>query len=178
MNYKVTAFDLKLALLRYFRFQRQWICVDEFCKADVVVDTGKDILEVEVKVGKGDLENNEAYKLEKHSAYRGGHSYRLFHPNRFYFCVPESLVKSTMGICEKLNPNYGIIAFNPYVFERHIQWGYLRPHHECLRMARTGKRLHDEYASCQKAMAMRASSKIITILEAEFHKHLQNSKGD
>ena len=52
MDYKVTAFDLKLALLDYFRFLRQWVCVDEFRGADVIADTGKDIIEVEVKVGK------------------------------------------------------------------------------------------------------------------------------
>lgn len=177
MSYKVTAFDLKLALLDYFRFERQWVCVDEFCKADIVADTGKDIIEVEVKVGKGDLENNEAYKT-KHFAYRMGRQYRQLHPNRFYFCVPESLVTSAIGVCENLNPKYGVVAFNVAVFERHLRWKYKQPHRGCLRMARTAKRLHDGYASCQKAIAMRTSSKIITLLEHEFKRNLLERNKD
>ena len=42
---KVTSFHLKLALLEYFRFERRWIAVDEFRKADVIADTGKKVIE-------------------------------------------------------------------------------------------------------------------------------------
>lgn len=178
MSYKVTAFDLKLALLRYFRFERQWICVDEFQRADVFADTGKDTIEVEVKVNKGDLENNECYKVGKHYRYRIGRSYNFINPNLFYFCVPETLVKSAEIVCEKLNPKYGIIAFNPYVFERHLQWEYKIPHRECLRMARSAKRLHESYANHQQAIAMRTSSKIVSLMATEFQKQIQNLEGD
>ena len=51
-DYKVTAFDLKLGLLQYFRFKRGWVCVDEFRGADIIVDTGKDIIEIETKITK------------------------------------------------------------------------------------------------------------------------------
>lgn len=178
MDYKVTAFDLNLALLQYLRFERQWVCVDEFRRADVVADTGKDIIEIEIKVDKGDLENKECYKTSKHHYYRIGRSHNLFNPNRFYFCVPEALVEPAKGVCEKLNPKYGIIAFNPHVFERHIRTGWKQPHRNCLRMARSAKRLHELYANYQQAMAMRTSSKIVTILETMFRERFQNSKGD
>lgn len=178
MNYKVTAFDLSLALLQYFRFERQWICVDEFRRADVVADTGKDIIEVEIKVDKGDLENKECYKTSKHHYYRIGQSHNLFHPNRFYFCVPEALVESAAGVCEKLNPRYGIIAFNPDVFALHIRTEWKQPHRNCLRMARTAKRLHESYANLQHAMAMRTSSKIVTIMETMFRTIFQKPIGD
>ena len=165
---------MKLALLDYFRFERQWICVDEFRQADVIADTGKDIIEVEVKITKGDLVNKECCK-RKHHFYRIGQQYR-FHPNKFCFCVPETLVKSALEICAKLNFKYGVIAFNPDVFERHLKWNYENPHRECLRMARTAKRLHESYANHQRAIAMRTSSKIITLMRLEFQRQLQNSR--
>ena len=176
MDYKVTAFDLKLALLRYFRFERQWVCVDEFRGADVIADTGKDIIEVEVKVDKGDLVNKECYKTSKHHYYGMGQSYRLFHPSRFYFCVPETLVASAQGVCDKLNPKYGILAFNAIVFERQIGWNYTHPHSTTLRMARSAKRLHESYVGCQKAIAKRISSKIVTLMEADFKRNIQESE--
>lgn len=178
MSYKITAFDLKLALLYYFRFQRQWVCVDEFRGADVIADTGKDVIEVEVKISKYDLEKGEVKKFRKHHYYAMGKSFALCNPNKFYFCVPESLVLMAVGVCEKLNPKYGVIAFNPHVFERHIQWNYQMPHQECLRMARSAKRLHESYANCQGAIAMRTSSKIVSLMGYDFRRHLQNSKGD
>lgn len=178
MDYKITAFDLKLGLLQYFRFERQWICVDEFRRADVVADTGKDIIEIEIKVDKGDLENKECFKTSKHHRYRIGQSHNLLNPNRFYFCVTEALVESAKGICEKLNPKYGIITFNPHIFERQVLQGYKRPHRWCLRMARSAKRLHESYVNHQWAMAMRTSSKIVSLMEIDFRIRLQNSIGD
>lgn len=180
MDYKVTAFDLRLGLLQYLRFERQWICVDEFRRADVVADTGKDIIEIEIKVDKGDLANKECYKTSKHHRYRTGRSHNLLHPNRFYFCVTEALVETAINVSEALNSRYGIIAFNPHVFERHILTGWRFPHRNCLRMARSAKRLHESYANHQQAMAMRTSAKIVSLMEADFRKRLQelNSTGD
>lgn len=174
LDYKITAFDLKLALLEYFRFSRQWICVDEFRGADVITDTGKRIIEVEVKVDKGDLENKESYKTTKHHSYRTGRSYNLCHPNMFYFCVPEALVESAHRVCEKLNPKYGIIAFNPHVFKRHIQWNYKIPHKECNRMARSAKELHSGYVSYCKEMARRLSSVNISLMGNCFSRNYQD----
>ena len=172
MDYKITAFDLKLALLEYFRFNRQWVCIDELRLADVVADTGKDIIEVEIKISKGDLVNKECRKT-KHQFYCVGQQYCGLHPNKFYFCVPESLVEFAMEMCLKLNPKYGVIAFNPYVFKRHIQWNNKIPHRECLRMARTGKRLHESYTNHLRAIAMRTSSKIITLMGTQFQQRLE-----
>ena len=174
MDYKITAFDLKLALLKYFRFQRQWICVDEFRGADVIADTGKDIIEVEVKISKYDLEKMEEKKQRKHRCYSVGKPFNFYNPSRFYFCVVEALVSSAAEVCEKLNSKYGIIAFNPWVFERHIQWNYKVPHRECLRMARSAKRLHESYANHQRAIAMRTSSKIVSLMETNYQQRLKD----
>ena len=165
---KVTAFDLKLALLSYFRFERQWVCVDEFRHADVVVDTGEDFVEVEVKITKGDLVNKECKKTGKHWHYSIGQPYNQLWPNKFYFCVPETLVKDAMEMCLGLNPKYGVIAFNPHIFENHIRWNYNFPHQKCLRMARTAKKLHESYDNHQQAIARRASAKLIDLMKLQY----------
>lgn len=177
MNYEVTAFDLKLALLDYFRFERQWVCIDEFRHGDVVADTGEYIIEVETKISKGDLVNKEGYKTRKHHSYGIGHPFRQLWPNKFYFCVPESLVKSAMEMCLKLNPKYGIIAFNQHVFERQILQKYMCPHRKCLRIARTAKKLHEHYAIHQHAIAMRTSAKVVSLMETDFQNKLHNFIG-
>jgi len=66
IEYKITAFDLKLALMQYFRFNRQWLCVDEFRGADIIADTGKEIIEVETKITKSDLINNHHFYNSQH----------------------------------------------------------------------------------------------------------------
>lgn len=176
MDYKITAFDLKLALLEYFRFKRQWICVDEFRGADVVVDTGKDVIEVEVKVSKSDLVNGERRKQWKHQSYKRI-NYNRNCPNKFYFCVPQTLIDSAQKVCEKLNPKYGIIAFDVVSFNRHIQLGYGLFHSDYICMIRTAKRLHENYSKLQEAIAKRASSKIVSLMKADFKRKLQNSIG-
>ena len=81
---RITAFEIKFALLSYFRFKRQWVCVDECMNADVVADTGKQIIEVEVKVSKSDLMQGEAKKEWKHDNYRHLR-YGNYIPNKYYF---------------------------------------------------------------------------------------------
>lgn len=172
MDYKITAFDLKLALLEYFRFKRQWICVDEFRGADVIVDTGKDIIEVEVKVSKNDLVNGERKKQRKHQSYKIV-NYNRNCPNKFYFCVPQTLLDSAQKVCEELNPKYGIIIFDIESFNRHIQLGYGLFHCDYICMAQTAKRLHETYGKLQEAIAKRTSSKIISLMENNFKKNLK-----
>lgn len=51
---------LKVAVMSYFRFERTWISATEvncgkFGVADVLVDTGSEIIEIEIKRYKNDL---------------------------------------------------------------------------------------------------------------------------
>lgn len=171
--YKTTAFDLKLALLQYFRFKRQWICVDEFQGADIIVDTGKEIIEVEVKVTKSDLINGERRKARKHQLYKHGHSYQFCHPNKFMFCVPEILIDVALGWAKEINENYGVIGFNTKTFEDTINrfftskaWGW---HCQYLRIAKSAKTLHTNYnEKLRWAIARRTSAKIASLTEEQF----------
>jgi hypothetical protein len=104
---------IKTALMSYYRFKRQWICATEVhCGingeiADVMVDTGTEIREVEIKCSKSDLWQGEA-KKSKHNWYLSGHKNI---PNAFYICVPTELLEEAQKWVIEKNPKYGIIEF-------------------------------------------------------------------
>lgn len=150
---KVTAMDIKLALLKHFRFKRQWIAVDECLDADVVADAGNYIVEVEVKVSKQDLLKGEAAKAWKHQNYDLQFYVKRI-PNKYYFCVPVSLQKVAVEYAAKLNPKYGVIVFDPE--DRFIL------------TVKSAMLLHGGYSKFHShQIAKRASCKAITMMEKE-----------
>ncbi len=125
---------LKCALLSYFRYKRQYICVDE-CnsgfneQADVLVDTGTLFLEIEIKVSKADLcaEKNKT----KHKAFKGDYINKFnmhvkpeWGANKFSLCVPEELKDYALKWIEEVNPKYGLIIYlnNSRVWEDRLQF--------------------------------------------------------
>jgi hypothetical protein len=105
---------IKTALMAYYRFRRQWICGTEVhCgisgeTADVMVDTGTEIREVEVKCSKSDLWTGEKRK-RKHYWYAKENRDKGI--NYFYICVPTELLDEAKKWVQKINPKYGIIEF-------------------------------------------------------------------
>lgn len=167
---KITAFELKLALLDYFRLERQWVTVDEFRGADVIADTGSKVIEVEVKIARNDLITGEKYKPLKHLAYSQGRSYRRCHPNEYYFCVPWSLVDTAHKVVEAMNPKYGIIIFDAKRLLGDLDRGYCHSKlSNYLCVVRRARKLHKGYPKHQQwLIAKRASSKLITQMQAEY----------
>lgn len=177
---KTTAFELKLALLEYYRFGSQCVSVDEFLGADVIADTGREVIEVEVKISKHDLTHGERYKRLKHGAYRRGSSYHRCHPNKFLFCVPMDLVETAKEVVAELNPCYGIMGFDTEAFETHIEQHsfvpYLRNYLVNMKRAR---RMHAGYNRRQmRLIAKRASSKLITLLERQHERNCQETRAN
>lgn len=105
-----TALEIKATLIDYFRFKRQWICAPEVSwdwgLADILIDTGTEIREVEIKISKNDLYNNEI-KKEKHT--------RGIKCNRFYICAPTYLIDDAIKWVEKTEPFYGVIEYQSYL---------------------------------------------------------------
>lgn len=165
-SYKITAFELKLAFLEYYRFQKQCVTVDEFNGADVIADNGREIIEVEVKVDRYDLMRNELKKKNKHLSYKVGAPWARCHPNKFLFGVTEDLVEDAKQLIEKLNPKYGIIAFNTQSFEKAIDDGFLPAPIRHIRIAKSAKALHTNYRNQQRLIAKRASCKLISLMQA------------
>lgn len=112
---------IKASLLSYYRFKRGYICVDE-CQctsyeiSDILVDTGKAILDIEIKISKSDLIRGEARK-KKHEYYKKVEKFpyagKRRHPNKFFICVPENLKEVAIQWVEETNKNYGIIIYTP-----------------------------------------------------------------
>ena len=159
---KVDSTALKVAVMEYYRFGRQAICVDEFNGADVIVDTGKEIIEVEVKIDRYDLIKGELKKANKHRAYKSGASWSRCHPNKFIFCVPKSLYPDAEQIVKQLNPKYGIMIFDDEALAKYGDGplsGYIV-------MMKKARKLHTNYsARQQRLIAKRASCKLITLMQ-------------
>lgn len=175
MNYKVTSSELKVACLSYFRFKKQCVCVDEFNGADVIVDTGKEIIEIEVKVNKYDLMQGERRKVQKHKCYLHGKQYAQCHPNKFMFCVPSELKNAALDMVAELNPKYGILVFDTQAY----QWAMAGGHTPCLvnylSNAKRARSLHEQYEKRQQQLiAKRCSSKIVGLLETQHRKNIDD----
>ena len=104
----MTSEEIKLSLMHYFRFKRQWLCASECLNNDVMVITDKDVIEVEVKVNKYDLWKGEAKKT-KHHYYAKFPARMKYHANRFYICVTEELIEEAKKWVSAINKKYGII---------------------------------------------------------------------
>lgn len=156
MEEKITTKKLLTNTMSYFRFDRQWFCVDECLEKDILVKTNTGILEVELKISKSDLIQGEKRKAKKHSKYKNLECIKdwakIYYPNKFAFCVPEFLEKDALNLIEELNNNYGLyLLIN----------GTSR-----IVTKKTPKNLHNkEPKHLIEAMYMRASSSIINKLE-------------
>lgn len=113
----VTSTHLKCALMHYFRYKRQWICADEVRTgsflADILIDSGKWSMEIEIKISKYDLIQGEDRKRtcwghgkKKHDVWTTGRA------NKFALCVPEELSEIAEEWIEKTNPKYGLYVYN------------------------------------------------------------------
>lgn len=154
---KITSKQIKTALYWYFRFERQWLCADEVYGWDMLVDTGRETIEVEIKVSKSDLWHGEA-KKKKHDAggnYANGVS--RFCPNKFYVCVPTRLVEEARKWVEAVNPKYGVLEFYEESF---LMVG----------VRKSALRLHDVYTDEREKLAMR----LCAIIADMKKKELQN----
>jgi len=150
---------IKTCLMAYFRFKRQWLCVDELHTgggelADLVVDTGTDIREIEIKVDKYDLWKGEARKSKHQSA-----SFRLI--NSFYLCVPTELVEEGLKWIEQTNPKYGLIEFNSKLLKDSGYRNWLN----YLTIKKKAKCLNPNYRPMKDQISKRLNSALITQYE-------------
>lgn len=151
----MTSKEIKLHLMSYYRFQRQCLVVDEattlYGSGDIMVDTGDEIHEVEIKVSKSDLTCNETRK-PKHALYKACQDQLLERiPNKFSLCVPTDLVEAATAWVEKINPLYGVIECLPY---------------GPIVIRRSAKSLHKIYSEKRRwDICLRMASKLITLMK-------------
>ena len=110
-----SAFKVKYALLYYYKFKRQFLCADEvnlwhMGVADVLADNKKQTHEIEVKVNKHDLKVAELKKRKHNDRYRNNRKI-----NKFYICVPTSLLEDAKEWIEQVDKRYGLIEYKENV---------------------------------------------------------------
>lgn len=138
---KITSLHLKTALLYYYRFKRGYLVCDEVYtanreKADILVDAKKEFYEIEIKTSKSDLRAEKKKKKHKESAKPGA--------NKFYICVPTSLVPYAEKWIEEINPRYGLIEFDEERYEK--QKKFLRTKWDLfLHFRKHASALHGDY---------------------------------
>lgn len=128
----MTAEDIKLELMRYYLYERQFLCVTTeqnmyYGRSDIwVLDRDYMGIEIEIKVSRadliselnsikhilGELSGVRGAKYTKHKRYikyanAPEYSKNLL-PNRFYFCVPEHLQEIAIT-CLRHSP-YGLLV--------------------------------------------------------------------
>lgn len=175
----INEFNIKFALLCYYRFKRQWICVDECMKADIIADSGNHIIEVEIKTGKYDLFKEGTCKRFKHDSYMKllhseRHLWNRYVPNKYYFCVPSIIKDEAIEYATSLNKRYGVIVFYEETFKRSLeQFNRLRMTNisifgDSILTVKSAQNLHNDYSKAyQNQIAKRASCKLITMMHKE-----------
>lgn len=161
---KVNSKEMKSATLAYFRFMQKSIVATEvdYGKvggvADVMVDDGKSIYEIEIKVDKQDLKVNELLKT-KHASMLDPLAYAEHLPNYFYLCVPHYLLEIAKEWVLDVNPQYGILEYVPG--SEYIPLAMNR-----IKLIKKAAKLHQiRNEHIAKALNMRSSSELCNLYE-------------
>lgn len=155
----ISSLHLKTALLYYFRFKRNYLCTDECVSyrgeiADILVDTGKQTYEIEIKLNKADL--NKEKKKGKHKnvsdpIYWGA--------NKFSICVPTELIPYAEKWIEEVNPKYGLIEFKSDYYEEYKSRWVINRWDIFLKVIKRPSILHSNYnGNLRKAIISRLPS--------------------
>jgi len=109
--------QIKASLLSYYKFKigAKLVATEVATNhgtADVLVLTkSMKVYEIEIKISISDLKN-ELKKNDKNTEYRKW-KYNYPSPNKYYFCVPSSMLEYTVEFASKLNNKYGVIEYRP-----------------------------------------------------------------
>ena len=164
---KMNANFIKIELLKYFRFDRQFeLCFTEgINKSDVnAVDVKKKCLvEVEVKISKSDFlkefDKTSKNKTKKHTRYRNDKEYKNYiKPNYFYFCVTPELYKFVVEYLQKNGyKEYGVlVCYDKRVYGKR----------SCVECKLNARKLHNGFTQDVVVKAYkRLSSEIIGLKE-------------
>jgi len=173
----MNALILKTCLLYYYRFKRGYLCSDEVYstygqKADILVDTKKNIYEIEIKTNKADLRQEK--KKAKHKAENN------YTVNQFYLCVPTELIEYAMKWIQEVNPKYGLIEFDTQRYKEYKLRYTIRRYDIFLKFIKKASSLNKKYnVNHRKKIIKRLPSALcnayIDLLEGIQQKELDNA---
>ena len=165
---KLNSSFIKLQLMKYFRFDRNYtLCCSECINhSDINAVNDKDLVEVEIKISKQDFlaefKGDSRIKAYKHDILNHfgekKPKYGYITPNFYYFCVTSELKSYVLDYLNANYPNYGLLVCDNY-----RQYGR-RSHIYCVKRA---KRIHDTPPSQRVFIRIykRVQSELITLKE-------------
>jgi hypothetical protein len=162
---KINSEQIKTVLMYYYRFNRQYIACDEVASfgreiADVLIDTGKYFIEIEIKTNKADLcQEKKKIKHSKSLDAKTTLIERSKYSNKYYLCVPEDLKDYALNWIQEINPKYGLIVFNERYFfqcKYPMMWG------GCLWFVKNGSKFHNNYSEYLKRKISKRLSSALT----------------
>jgi len=115
---------IKAAVASYFRYQRQCPLVAFECNARlepwggeladvVVVNEGKQLLVVEVKISLADFRKDKRKRQHTHFSKDTG----ILPVTYFYFAVPKELANKVAYICDDIYPYAGVLSWSNSEFD-------------------------------------------------------------
>ena len=174
--YKLSSFDLKLALMEKYRFSKQHVVAEECNDCDILTDDGLLITEIEVKMSKSDLKAESKkmlFRKLKHDLYKTSKAWMV--PNKFYFCVPSNLIEFAKEYAKELNPKYGVIEFDEKFLDRLPNRRYSNHESSVMVVKRAGK-LHEKYnLKYARKIALRACTKSISLMQDVYKRKLKEA---
>lgn len=108
---------IKLDLMKFLRFQKQYDCVCTECvnNADISAIKNQKLIEIEIKISKSDFKNELKHKSWKHDKYKDTQALKntdwMRIPNKFFFCVPQEMEEWALKEIENINFKYGLIVW-------------------------------------------------------------------
>lgn len=163
------------SVMCWMRYAKQFDMVGRevgLFSADVLGYSGKEIVEVEIKVSLSDLKNERTNKKHKHEVYAGTKPTKHYDrdiPHRFYIAVSEQLKEETIKFVTELNPSYGVLVLEGTPLKDIPEWESWKR----LKMVKRTKALHDRQPTeaFKTAFAKRMSSDLCRMhLHRQMHK--------
>lgn len=108
---------IKLDLMKFLRFQKQYDCVcsEGVNNADISAIKNQKLIEIEIKISKSDFKNELKHKSWKHDKYKDLQALKntdwMRIPNKFFFCVPQEMEEWVLKEIENINFKYGLIVW-------------------------------------------------------------------
>lgn len=153
----MTSSYMKALLLKYWRFERAYYnCAVEVPsnsgQSDIVVDNGKEVVEIEVKISISDLKadfKKKKFRYFSHPYHK--RKYWYFICNRFYYAIPEELCQEASKIISDMDNNFGIIS----VSKRTIK-------NKGIEIIKVAKKINETFPGCiRKTIMQRTSSDLV-----------------
>lgn len=136
----ITAFEIKLELLKYYRYKRNCICATEFALfsgvSDIIVyDLKKNLIDIEVKISKSDFKAD--FNKDKHRIFNKTiNRYKSkTMPNKFMFCVTEDLKEFALEYLKDY-PLYGLLVIEENIYRNKVYYN--------IKTVKRAKKLHNK----------------------------------